>query len=243
MQKVVIIIPCFNEARRLPVEQILSFLKQNENISVHFVNDGSTDDTGKIIDDAAAGCPDQITTSHLKHNSGKAQAIRQAMMEHVSDTQFDWLAYWDADLATPLQEIHHLLEFANGPIKLLMCSRVKRLGAKIDRHLHRHLIGRVMATLISNVLRLPVYDTQCGAKLIKQEEVETLFSEKFISRWLFDVEIIARIKREHSKDTVHNYILEVPVRKWQDVPGSKLKFKHMLLSLFELVKIYRKYKI
>ncbi len=241
MQKVIIIIPCFNEARRLPVEQILSFLNQNANINICLVNDGSNDATGKVIDDAAATCPEQIKTLHLKQNSGKAEAVRQAMLESLADKRFDWFGYWDADLATPLEEINHLLNYANGPVKLLMCSRVKRLGATIDRHLHRHFFGRIMATFISCILKLPVYDTQCGAKLIRQEEIEDLFSENFLAKWLFDVEIIARIQKKYPEDNVHENILEVPLHKWQDVPGSKLKFKHMLFSLVELLRIHLKY--
>jgi dolichyl-phosphate beta-glucosyltransferase len=243
MQKITIIIPCFNEARRLPVSRIHSFLEQNPNVNICFVNDGSTDSTAEIIDHAASACPEQIKTFHLQRNSGKGEAIRQGMLQEIVCEDFQWLGYWDADLATPLEEIDHLLEFACEPIKLLMCSRVKRLGATINRHLHRHLLGRVMATMISNVLKLPVYDTQCGAKLICREEIEGLFSEKFLARWLFDIEIIARIQQKYSKENTHRHLLEVPVRKWEDVPGSKLKFKHMFFSLIEIARINWKYNI
>lgn len=243
MPKVIIVIPCFNEAGRLPVEEILSFLKRNPDINVRFVNDGSSDTTGKVIEDAASKCPGQIKTLHLDRNSGKAEAVRQAMLESLSDRDYDWIGYWDADLATPLEEINHLLNYSHGQIKLLMCSRLKRLGATIDRHLHRHIFGRIMATLISNVLRLPVYDTQCGAKLIRQEEIESVFSEKFVGKWLFDVEIIARMQKKYPKDIIQTCIHEVPVRKWIDVPGSKLKFKDMLFSLVELARIYWKYNV
>jgi glycosyltransferase involved in cell wall biosynthesis len=243
MQKIAIIIPCFNEAGRLPVSKIHSFLEQNPNVNICFVNDGSSDSTGKIIDDAASACPDQIKTLHLDRNSGKAEAIRQGMLKEVLREDFQWLGYWDADLATPLEEINRLLEYANEPVKLLMCSRVKRLGATINRQPYRHILGRIMATMISYVLKLPVYDTQCGAKLIRREEIEYLFSDKFLARWLFDVEIIARIQQKYSKENTHRHLLEVPVCKWEDVPGSKLKFKHMFFSLIEIARIHWKYNI
>ena len=208
-----------------------------------FVNDVSSYSTVKKIDDAASACPDQIETLHLDRNSGKAEAIRQGMLKEVLREDFQWLGYWDADLATPLEEINHLLEYANEPVKLLMCSRVKRLGATINRHPYRHILGRIMATMISCVLKLPVYDTQCGAKLIWREEIEYLFSDKFRARWLFDVEIIARIQQKYSTEKTHRHLLEVPVRKWEDVPGSKLKFKHMFFSLIEIARIHWKYNI
>jgi hypothetical protein len=126
---------------------------------------------------------------------------------------------------------------------MLMCSRLKRLGATVNRHVHRHILGRVMATIISNVLKLPVYDTQCGAKLIRREEVEDIFTEKFLARWMFDVEIIARMQKKYPASTILQDILEVPVYKWDDVPGSKLRFYHLFSSLIEIVRIHWKYKI
>jgi glycosyltransferase involved in cell wall biosynthesis len=218
-------------------------LDQNPNVHVCFVNDGSSDSTGEIIDAAASACPEQIQTLHLKHHSGKGEAIRQGMLEQIPREDFQWLGYWDADLATPLEEINHLLEFAKAPVIMLMCSRFKRLGATINRHVHRHILGRVMATIISNVLKLPVYDTQCGAKLIRREEVEDVFSEEFLARWMFDVEIIARMQKKYPANTILQDILEVPVYRWDDVPGSKLKFKHMFSSLIDISRILWKYKI
>jgi glycosyltransferase involved in cell wall biosynthesis len=243
MQKIAIIIPCFDEAKRLDVSRIHSFLEQNPNVNVCFVNDGSGDSTSQVIDAAASARPNQIETLHLQHHSGKAEAIRQGMLKQVSNEDLQWLGYWDADLATPLEEIDHLLKYAKEPVKLLMCSRFKRLGATINRHLHRHILGRVMATIISNVLKLPVYDTQCGAKLIRREEVESIFSEEFLARWMFDVEIIARMQKKYPANTILQDILEVPVYRWDDVPGSKLKFKHMFSSLIDIAKIYWKYNI
>jgi len=243
MPKINIIIPCFNEASRLPIEQILSFLDQNPDTNICLVNDGSDDATGKVIDDAASKCPGQIKTLHLNKNSGKAEAIRQGMLQEASNKDFEWFAYWDADLATPLEEINRLVNYADESVKFLMCSRVKRLGALIDRHPIRHVLGRLMATLISYVLKLPVYDTQCGAKLIRSEEIEILFSDEFMTKWLFDVELIARLQKEYPHDSPHKDFLEVPVRQWKDIAGSKLKFKHMLISLVDIVRIHWKYNI
>ena len=100
-----------------------------------------------------------------------------------------------------------------------------------------------MATLISVTLKLPVYDTQCGAKLMRRETVQDIFSEKFISRWLFDVEVIARIQQKYSNNSIHSRILEVPVNCWKDISGSKMLFRHMFYSLIDLVRIYFKLRI
>lgn len=198
------------------------------------VDDGSRDQTCRVIEAAATRLPGRIRTLCLAENSGKAEAIRQGILTMAQESDAQWLGYWDADLATPLDELHHLMEHAEEGVKMLMCSRVKRLGARIDRHAWRHVAGRCMATLISLALKIPVYDTQCGAKLLHRSVVHTAFDQPFSSRWLFDVEIISRI--QGSADD--HRILEIPITKWTDVPGSKLKFNHMFCSLIDIARIY-----
>ena len=242
MAKILLNIPCYNEAERLPAGKILDFLAKNPDISVCLINDGSTDTTAKIIDDTAAKNPSRVSAIHLEKNCGKAEAIRRGMLSHLPANTYEWYGYWDADLATPLEEIDHMLSHASENTKVLMCSRVMRLGSKINRHLHRHILGRIMATLISNVLNLQVYDTQCGAKLIRNTEIEPVFAEKFITEWLFDVEIIARLQKKYPNQHADRYIYEVPVLRWDDVPGSKVKFRHMFQSLAGIIRIYFKYR-
>jgi glycosyltransferase involved in cell wall biosynthesis len=156
MSKITLVIPCYNEQQRLPLDPILAFLKANEGVSILFVDDGSRDNTRSLIESAAARLPERIKTLSLNKNSGKAEAIRQGMLHLAASSEAEWFGYWDADMATPLDEIHHLLAHANGSVQLLMASRVKRLGARIERHAWRHLLGRCMATLIAFTLKLPV---------------------------------------------------------------------------------------
>ena len=243
MSKVAIIIPCYNEEHRLPIEKIGAFIEQHSNVSICLVNDGSSDKTADVIGGFAQKFPNQVMAINLGQNAGKAEAIRQGMIHVLPLSDAEWFGYWDADLATPLDEIDHLLSYANQDRGLLMCSRLKRLGAPVERHLWRHYLGRVMATLISLTLKLPVYDTQCGEKLIRREVANDIFSEKFISRWLFDVEIIARIQQKHPDDSIHSQIVEVPVNYWKDVSGSKMLLGHMFYSLVDLVKIYFKLRM
>ena len=104
------------------------------------------------------------------------------------------MGYWDADLATPLSTIPEFIEkFQSSRALVAVCgSRILRLGASIQRLVFRHYLGRVFSTVASNILNIPVYDTQCGAKLFRTEHAELIFSEHFISRWFFDVELFAR---------------------------------------------------
>lgn len=242
MQKIAIIVPCFNEASRLDIGRYTSFLERNPNIDLCFVNDGSADGTAKVIDEAADACPEQITTLHLEKNLGKAETVRQGILKMNSSGDYSWLGFWDADLASPLEEIHHLISYANDEVSVLMCSRIKRLGAQVKRHPIRHILSRVMAMLVSCVLKMDVYDAQCGAKLIRCGDVDAVFSEPFITKWIFDVEIIARIEKKYSRENIYRHIIEVPVYTWNAVPGSKFKPNHMAMSLIELARIKWKYK-
>ena len=85
-----------------------------------------------------------------------------------------------------------------------MGSRLKRLGANIERKLSRHYIGRVFATGASLITQLPVYDSQCGAKFFRTDIVETLFGKKFITKWVFDVEILIRARNHFGKYEIYN---------------------------------------
>jgi glycosyltransferase involved in cell wall biosynthesis len=204
-----------------------------------FSNDGSTDDTGKIVEAFRQKYPDRVKVFTLQQNSGKAEAVRQGMLEAAKDKGYSYIGFWDADLATPLTEIEHLLAFSSGR-KVLMGSRWKRLGAVIERKGSRHLLGRVFSTFASVILKMPVYDTQCGAKLFASEII-FLFDEKFITKWLFDIELLARYRNKFGVQAALTDMIEVPVNQWMEKGGSKLKLTHMLGVPAELMKINSKY--
>ena len=243
MPKIAIVIPCYNEEHRLPTGEIATFLARHPDVFVWLIDAGSSDKTGDVIDNLAQKGPTQVSTIHLEHNVGKAEAVRQGMIGILPLCDAAWFGYWDADLAAPLEEIDHLLSCAEEQTRLLMCSRAKRLGARAERRIWRRVLGKIMAGLISLMLKFPFYDTQCGAKLIHHEAARDIFSDKFLSRWLFDVEIIARTIEKYPNDSIRSRILEVPVHHWKEIPGSKLMFKHMLISLVDLVRIYFKLRI
>jgi dolichyl-phosphate beta-glucosyltransferase len=120
-------------------------------------------------------------------------------------------------------------------------SRVKRIGARVERNAARHYPSRVLATLIGMSLKLPVYDTQCGAKLMKAGIIPEIFNAPFISKWLFDVEIFARIIRIFGLNSSLHIMIEVPLRQWIDTPGSKIRPTYLLNAPLELFKIHKTY--
>jgi putative flippase GtrA len=175
-------------------------------------------------------------------NAGKAEAVRRGMLAAMASGA-DLAGYWDADLATPLEAIPEFVDvFDKHPeTELVLGARVALLGREIERNPLRHYLGRIFATGASLVLDLPVYDTQCGAKLMRcNEDTHKLFEEPFGSRWIFDVEMLARYLQE--RDAPHQ-IRELPLEQWTDVAGSKVKPIDFLRALGELIRVHRRYRL
>jgi hypothetical protein len=118
-----------------------------------------------------------------------------------------------------------------------MGSRIKLIGNNVQRSLVRHYFGRIFATIVSQfVLKVAVYDTQCGAKVIDFETAKPIFSKPFISKWLFDVELLKRLKKIHNLKEV---VKEIPLEKWEEIRDSKIKVVDFFKIPFELFQIYR----
>jgi hypothetical protein len=92
-----------------------------------------------------------------------------------------------------------------------------------------------------NVLDLPVYDSQCGAKLFRADLAEVLFGEPFVTSWLFDVELLARLRNAVGREAVLASVIEVPLGTWVDVKGSKLRAAHMVQVPIQFWKIHARY--
>ncbi len=220
-----IVIPCYNEAKRLPADELLAFADRTADINFLLVNDGSTDGTAIRIDDLGLSRPDKIRTLHLAANRGKGEAVRQGLLKTL-EGQSVIIGYWDADLSAPLSEILRLRQvlMKHQGLDAVIGARVKLIGRSIDRKAWRHYTGRIIATLIAMTLGLPVYDTQCGAKLFRvSPKLKALLAEPFLTRWLFDVEIIARALlsfARHGNMSLTFY--EEPLEAWTHVGASKI---------------------
>ena len=241
-----VVVPCYNEEARLPVARFQAFLSQTEGIRFLFVNDGSRDGTLAMLEELAAGYGDRVAVLDKQPNGGKAEAVRVGMAQAIAEGESAYVGFWDADLATPLDAIPDFLSHmaVRPQIEMVFGARVALLGRHIERKPMRHYLGRAFATLASMMLRLPIYDTQCGAKIFRvTPDFSAVVAQPFQSRWIFDVEIIARFLDLHPNDVLHvrNVIYEFPLREWRDVGGSKVRSVDFFLALGELLRIRRRY--
>jgi dolichyl-phosphate beta-glucosyltransferase len=243
---VIIVIPCYNEAGRLDVEAFAAFASTATHVDFLMVDDGSRDATGAVLQGLATRLPGRITVLSLPDNRGKAEAVRLGILAAIARRP-DIVGYFDADLATPLTAIPQLLEvFRDRPsLEMVFGSRVKLMGRTIVRQPHRHYLGRVFATVVSMVLGLAIYDTQCGAKLFRvTPALEEVFAEPFSSRWVFDVEIVARRARArgHPRREMEQLLFEYPLMEWRDVRGSKVRVGDFVRAIEEVARIGVRYR-
>jgi dolichyl-phosphate beta-glucosyltransferase len=220
----VVVVPCFNEERRLDETAFLAFA-QEERLTVLFVDDGSSDGTRELLL-KMADRSDSVEVLVLPRNVGKGEAIRRGVLQSMEQGA-SLVGYLDADLAAPPQEflrMQTILESQAG-LSVVMGSRISRLGSNIDRKGIRHAIGRVYATGASLALGIPVYDTQCGAKLFRvSPTVAAAFATPFGFSWAFDIQVINRllIGTASVPGLSLEEFLEVPLEVWRDVPDSKV---------------------
>ena len=236
-----IIIPCYNEANRFPTERYLQFLKQQPEVRLVFVDDGSSDTTEQVLSAIVAAFPKQTNLIVLEKNQGKAGAVQKGMLWAVTKTTSDRFAYLDADLSTSLEECLRLSEGIDENCRFIFGSRILKTDNQIERKWYRFLIGRVVATAISTLLGISVYDTQCGCKILHRDLVELAFKDAFSSRWLFDVEIFFRLIRAFGKEEMVAFSKEVPLDQWIDTEDSRVKFTYMFRLWVDLATIYFRY--
>jgi glycosyltransferase involved in cell wall biosynthesis len=211
-----------------------------------FVDDGSRDNTVAVLKQLCEGYEDRAACLEYRPNGGKAEAVRRGILQAVQEYDLDAVGFWDADLATPLSAI---LGFVNvltsmSEIEMVFGSRVQLLGRQVRRSAARHYLGRVFATVASTTLRLPIYDTQCGAKLFRVDSnLKKVFADRFLSRWVFDVEILARYSRlcGHNREHMEGCIYEYPLEQWSDVAGSKVKPGDFFTAMLDIVRIKHRY--
>lgn len=237
-----IVIPCYNEEKKFLFQEYHDFLTSCDDVQLCFVNDGSTDGTLGVLENIREKFPEKIIVLNMKKNLGKAGAVRQGMLHCCKNIDFTYISFLDADLAVSLQEAHSLTQYFDENIVFCFGSRILKVGSVIERKRSRFITGRVIATFISQILSLKVYDTQCGCKLFTKELAETVFSKEFLSKWLFDVEIFFRIIDLYGKEVALTKMLEIPLKRWVDPGDSKVKMTYFFKLWHDLYRIKNAYR-
>jgi glycosyltransferase involved in cell wall biosynthesis len=241
MRKTGVVIPCYNEAKRLDTKSFLTTLEDQPELSFLFVDDGSTDGTLQVLNSIKEQNLNRIDILHLEQNSGKAEAVRRGILKLI-DGEYENVGYWDADLATPLEAIAEFCQLLDSTDRTMVIgSRVRLLGRRVERNALRHYVGRIFATCASLLLQVVIYDTQCGAKMFRNSDaLRNVFGKPFKVNWTFDVEMLARFPLVSgvSPAQLSARWYEYPLKEWIDVKGSKVKLKDFFIGGLEFCTLF-----
>ena len=221
-------IPCYNEGERLGefLRQLSRLAAPYDFIDIVVVDDGSSpghvQTTRAIVNDLQTSSNSRLSLQLQTPNQGKGAALAAGF----GASQSAIVGFVDADGATSAEECMRLLaKFIRlrkglgrpgAPIPAaILGSRIKMLGMTVDRHMRRHYMGRVFATLLSMMFRIPVYDSQCGCKFFWMESARPLLPFVTSQRWLWDTQLTILFFMRGIP------MLEEPV-SWKDAEGSKV---------------------
>ncbi len=239
-----VVIPCYNEEKRFLSKKFSDFIIKNSGYQLCFVNDGSTDNTLDVLNLLKKGREDFISVYDCKVNKGKAEAVRLGMLHMAKEEGLDYIGFLDADLSTDLSNFDDLVStIENSKYKIVSGSRISRMGAKITKGAARNIISLIFNFIIRKILRMDFKDTQCGAKIFHKDIIDIAFKDKFITKWIFDVEIFKRITLYFGLKKAKKIICEKPLKRWIHADGSKLSMRDSLEIIYQFVQIawtYRK---
>lgn len=233
MKSLSIVIPAFNEAERLPATlTALRNISEAGQLSfvlseVLVVDDGSRDGTRLVVQDFAKGWA-PLRLLGLSENRGKGAAVKKGLVEACGD----WILVADADMATPWEEINKLSSYC-GSAELIMGSRALRESQiEVRQHWVRQTMGKTFNRIMRFFTGLPYLDTQCGFKLICNNEVfrQKVLPQLQVERFAWDVELILLMEKFRQR------ILEIPIH-WRHQESSRV---HIVRDSFEMLFTIRK---
>lgn len=242
VSKTLLVIPHYNDVTRLALflPDLLETLPPH--FSILISDDGSTEKQKKLL---------LALTSKMKSHSGGEKAILLNPLFSARNTGkggavyrgwdhsegFSLVAFTDADGAVCAREIVRTERFFRSEgctAEALFANRVKMLGRTIHRSVYRHLSGRVFATLVSELARVPVFDTQCGLKILKSEAYQKICPYFSTQGFAFDVELLLLLLKSGFS------VIEFPV-DWKDISGSKVRlFRDSIRMSLEVLKIHKR---
>ncbi|MGY5352858.1 dolichyl-phosphate beta-glucosyltransferase [Wenyingzhuangia sp. IMCC45533] len=239
-----IIIPCYNEANRLAINTFIDFANAHKNYHLCFVNDGSSDHTLQVLENIEYECNGNVTVVDVKINAGKAAAVRTGVKYLNRIQEIDTIGFMDADLSTDFNDFKDLVNTLrkNNELSLVYGSRGKGEG-DIQRNFFRSVFSKIVKMIVFLILGLPIEDTQCGAKVFKREIIGVAYGKKFLTRWLFDVEIFMRLKKYYGNHQIMSKMCEQPLKRWEHVDDSKLGMKDAIQIPYMLLSIWFSYNI
>lgn len=223
-----VVIPCFNEERRLPdsLAKVLPYL-DGRSFEVLLVDDGSDDRTLEVMRESAAADP-RLRVVSYRPNRGKGRALA----EGVKASRGRLVLVTDADFSTPIDELGKLEDALGHGADVAIASRAVR-GARVElsQPIYRVLMGKTFNLLVQAVLLPGLWDTQCGFKLFRGDLARRLFAELKVPGFGYDVDVLYRARRGGAR------IVEVPVRWYNSAPTKVSAIRHSIQMFADIFRV------
>ena len=230
--KLSVVIPAYNESDRIvpTLRQTLAYLSaQPYESEILVVSDGSSDDTGSVVEGFSASCSGMLRLLEYHPNRGKGYAVRYGMMRAAGR----YILFMDADYSVPIETVETAMAILDAGADIAIASRAAA-GSEIHHHQNflRELSARIY-TLIQNVyLGIGYRDTQCGFKMFTRRAARSLFALQKLDSVIFDPEILWLARRRGFS------VGEFPVR-WTHREDSRIRYDSLRKSLFVFQELFR----
>ena len=233
--KITIIIPAYNEEKRIPrcLKRVLEYCNEREwDYEVLVAEDGSTDNTVKIVRDFASN-DNRIKLLSFTERLGKGGAIKNAMLQATKD----YVCFMDVDLSADVSELERLIPYVNDYDIIIGSRQLRGNLPPIESPVHRKILSRLYSKFFRFLFKMSIHDTQCGFKLFKTNIVSNLFKEIRTTGFAFDSEVLVKANWLGLK------IKEVPII-WKHDPASKINvFKQIRQMSNSLLQIWYEYRV
>lgn len=236
-----IVIPSYNEAKRLPIflRDLCEIAQNRAEAEIVVSDDGSSlvefQNIQKVVEDLQKQFPKaRLQMRRAEKNAGKGAAIAREFRRSSSDI----VGFVDADGSVSAGECFRLMDAlwsrntSGASCSSVIGTRIMMLGNPVTRNARRHYMGRVFATLVSELFHIPVYDTQCGCKFFMRSDLLNVIQFAYDTRWLWDTQVVISLV------TAGYSVIEVPL-SWHEVAGSKVSLLKDALRMFAGMIRYR----
>ena len=219
-----IVVPCYNEQDRLPesIERIVDYMaSRGTSYELVLSDDGSTDATRRVMDDAAAK-HHAVRIVALPRNRGKGRALAEGV-KAATGTR---VLVCDADLSTPIEELAKLEKAIDAGAGVAIASRsIEGSRVEISQPIYRVLMGKVFNLIVQATLLPGLWDTQCGFKLFKADLAQDVFGALTTDGFAYDPEVLYLVRKRGER------IAEVPV-VWRNSAPTKVAAFRSSLDMF-----------